>query len=313
MPSSRTVRGTNSSDERTQTGRPIAVATSRRGGKRPRNTDSAGTAKTLPRTIMPGARYVPSSTGNTARKPGREPSSGGRRIPDRPGSSEDNRPDTGRGSSSPHVSGVNRGTFYAEGLRGNPEDGKHPVPGDVGDMQGNPLFVICPPAGSGPARSLQFREARAFLPTLCFWADDGRPARSHYSGAAELSQEYMYSVIQLAPPSQAGLCRMLIASTRSQTGTYSLGIRQAALHPAVTGNFKPMTRRWDGHPIYGDGNLRHGRPGGLRTGYLECRAHHPVHREAGTGSDGQREERQGSGGVRGGVPTPLENRTPNPE
>ena len=305
MPSSRTVRGTNSSDERTQTGRPIAVATSRRGGKRPRNTDSAGTAKTLPRMIMPGARYVPSSTGNTARKPGREPSSGGRRIPDRPGSSEDNRPDTGRGSSSPHVSGVNRGTFYVEGLRGNPEDGKRPVSGDVGDMQGNPLFVICPPAGSGPARSLQFREARAFLPTLCFWANDGRPARSHYSGAAELSQEHMYSVIQLSPASNAGLCRMLMGSTRSQTGTYSFGIRQAALHPAVTGSFKPMTRRRDGHPIHADGNLLHGRPEGLRTGYLECRDHHPVHREAGTGSHGQREERQGSGGVRGVVPAPL--------
>ena len=122
MPSSRTVRGTNSSDERTQTGRPIAVATSRRGGKRPRNTDSAGTAKTLPRTIMPGARYVPSSTGNTAHKPGREPSSGGRRIPDRLGSSEDNRPDTGRGPSSRPVSGVNRGTFYVEGLRGKTEN-----------------------------------------------------------------------------------------------------------------------------------------------------------------------------------------------
>ena len=36
-----------------------------------------------------------------------------------------------------------------------------------------------------------------------------------------------------------------------------------------------MTRRWDGHPIYGDGKLLHGRPEGLRTGYLKCRAHHP--------------------------------------
>ena len=144
MPSSRTVRGTNSSDERTQTGRPIAVATSRRGGKRPRNTDSAGTAKTLPRTIMPGARYVPSSTGNTARKPGREPSSGGRRIPDRPGSSEDNRPDTGRGFSSPPVSGVNRGTFYVEGLRGEPGRRKTPGSGRCGRHAGKPTVRYLP-------------------------------------------------------------------------------------------------------------------------------------------------------------------------
>ena len=64
MPPSRTGRGTNSSDARTQTGRPIAVATSRRGGKRPRNTDSAGTAKNLPPRIRPGARPVPKNTGS---------------------------------------------------------------------------------------------------------------------------------------------------------------------------------------------------------------------------------------------------------
>ena len=64
MPHSRTVRGTNSSDTRTQTGRHIAVATSRGGGKRPRNTDSAGTAKPLPSRIRPGARPVPKNTGS---------------------------------------------------------------------------------------------------------------------------------------------------------------------------------------------------------------------------------------------------------
>ena len=50
-----------------------------------------------PSRTRPAVRHVPGNTGNTAGKPGREPSSRGSRHPDRPGSSEDNRPDPARG------------------------------------------------------------------------------------------------------------------------------------------------------------------------------------------------------------------------
>ena len=164
----------------------------RNDGGRRKNRDSVWSAAYRPYRTRAAARRAPKAQGIPKEVAGpaekqeqeelrKEPPSKGTRPTGRPRLS-DNTPDPSRGpvGTNPHlltttrvtgrdegprpVTRVNRGTFYVEGFRGNPEDGKRLVPGDVGDIQGNPLSVVCPPATSGSAKSLQFWEARAFLP-----------------------------------------------------------------------------------------------------------------------------------------------------
>ena len=103
---SRTVRvSTNGAEASTQAGRPITVATSGRGDKRPKSADSAGTAKPPASQGRPGARFAPHGTGCPASRAGNERPSRKSRSPGRT-RSPDKTPGPGPG---PIVSGRNRG------------------------------------------------------------------------------------------------------------------------------------------------------------------------------------------------------------
>ena len=98
---------------------------------------------------------LPSSTGNTAGKHGREPSSRGSRHPDRPRSSDDN-PAHGPRTHRPGPGPGHTGTFCLaknSGALGRKNQGM-PGTGKVGDLRGNPLFVICPPISTHPRQTV---------------------------------------------------------------------------------------------------------------------------------------------------------------
>ena len=137
MPPIRTARGTNSSDARTQTGRHITVARSRKEGKRPKSADSAGTAKTPASQGRPGARFAPHGTGCPASRPGNERPSRKSRSPGRT-RSPDKTPGPGPG---PIVSGRNRGRS------GRFAHLEPPNTGRIGKPLGMPSWGPCEPLG----------------------------------------------------------------------------------------------------------------------------------------------------------------------
>ena len=75
---------TGTSTSRGRSARNSNAATPKLNARRPSPSGSMSHAGLPPSRTRPGARYVPSSTGNTAGKPGRGPGSRGSRHPDRP-------------------------------------------------------------------------------------------------------------------------------------------------------------------------------------------------------------------------------------
>ena len=133
---SRAVRvSTNGADA--QAGRPIAVATSGRGDKRPKSADSAGTAKTPASQGRPGARFAPHGTGCPASRAGNERPSRKSRSPGRT-RSPDRTPGPGPG---PIVSGRNRGRS------GRFAHLEPPNTGRKGKLLGIPSWGLCEPLG----------------------------------------------------------------------------------------------------------------------------------------------------------------------
>ena len=134
---SRTVRvSTNGAEASAQAGRPIAVATSGRGDKRPKSADSAGTAKTPASQGRPGARFAPHGTGCPASRPGNERPSRKSRSQGRT-RSPDKTPGPGPGSI---VSGRNRG-------RSGRFAHLEPHTGRIGKPLGMPSWGPCEPLG----------------------------------------------------------------------------------------------------------------------------------------------------------------------